>query len=378
MNTSLRAPFLLSAVLVAGCGGDGAINPLAPPEGAPVDASAVNMRLLGWLDLRTLTAGGSGGALPRGAGNWGYTAPNGRRFALTGTSYGLSVDEVTLPHHPRHVTLIPGPESPWREVKTYRDLAYVSTEANHGMDIVDLRDPDRPVKLSTYNATFTSAHTICIDEARGFLFANGTRNASRQTTGMRVLSLENPTVPREVGSFTSFYIHDCVVRGQTLFASAINSGFQAALDISNPANVREIARWTTGGRFTHNAWPTEDGRFLFTTDEVTNAPVETWNITDLSRPTRVSQYLGKPGTVAHNVFVFGKRLLIAHYTDGVHLLDVNDPTQPRLLGKYDTLPSERAGVVFDGVWGAYMFPGSDIIVASDMSGGLFVLEYTGS
>ena len=374
MNCSLRRAALVSLVaLLAACGGDEEDEPPLP-TGLTPDPSAVNMRVVGRLDLSTLTEGASGG---RGAGNWGYTAPNGRRFALTGTGFGLSIDEVTQPRQPRHIALISGPWNQWREVKTYKDIAYVSTEANHGMDVVDLRNPDRPVKISTYTETFTSAHTLCIDEARGLLFANGTRNASRASTGMRVLSLENPTVPREVGSFSGFYIHDCVVRGTTLFASAINSGFQAALDISDPTNVREIARWNTGGRFTHNAWPTDDGRFLFTTDEVVNAPVETWNITDLSRPVKVSQYLGKPGSVAHNVFVFGKRLLVAHYTDGVHLLDVNDPTQPRLLGKYDTLLDETPGVVFDGAWGAYMFPGSDIILASDMSGGLFVIEYTG-
>jgi hypothetical protein len=70
--------------------------------------------------------------------------------------------------------------------------------------------------------------------------------------------------------------------------------------------------------------------------------------------------------------VDGTRLLIAHYTDGVHLVDVANPTQPRLIAKYDTYPGE-APPPFAGAWGAYIFPGSDLIVASDMQGGLFVL-----
>jgi hypothetical protein len=31
-----------------------------------------------------------------------------------------------------------------------------------------------------------------------------------------------------------------------------------------------------------------------------------------------------------------------------------------------------------GAWGAYIFPGSNLIVVSDITGGLFVVGYTGS
>lgn len=380
----------VAAALCAACGGDSGesgkpVGPASPQDAATGDA--LNMRLLGRLDLPTITNAASALCHPdhcaenagaaRGAGNWGYTSPGGRRFALTGTSFGLSIDEVTEPSRPRHVALISGPESAWREVKTFREFAYVTTEANHGLDIVDLRTPDRPVKAGTFSETFTSAHTACIDEARGLLFANGTRNASRADTGMRVLSLADPLQPREVGSFRSFYIHDCVVRGTTLYAASIYEGFLAILDISDPADVREVSRFNTGRRFTHNAWPTADGRFLFTTDERPDAPLEGWDIRDVMRPVKVSEYLGKAGTIPHNVVVDGTRLLVAHYTDGVHLLDVADPARPRLIGRYDTFTTETPGDYFNGVWGAYIFPGTNLIVASDMSNGLFVLQYTG-
>jgi len=392
-----RAPIVVLAIVTSGCGGPSdPAEPLGPASASTtLPSPAINMRLLSRLDLATITSVVSATSNPpddpappdhsahdaqqatRGAGNWGYTAPDGRRFALTGTSFGLSIDEVSQPTRPRHVALISGPESGWREVKTYRDLAYVTTEASHGLDVIDLRTPDKPVKVRTYSDTFTSAHTLCLDESRGILFANGTRLNGRDS-GMRVLSLADPRQPREIGSFGSFYIHDCVVRGNTLYASAIYDGFLAVLDISDPTKVREQTRFSTGRRFTHNSWPTANGRFLFTTDERPDAPLEAWDISDPFRPSKVSEYLGKPGTVPHNVSVVeGNRLLVAHYTDGVHLLDIADPAKPRLIGRYDTFTSEVEGQVFDGVWGAYMFPGTKLIVASDMSNGLFVLEYTG-
>jgi choice-of-anchor B domain-containing protein len=389
-RAAVRAGLLLMAVTaLAACGGGEAGDPLAATSSPSTDgANALNMRLLGRLDLPTMT--GSVGAAchlecehvytegtPAGAGEWGYTARGGRRFALTGTSFGLSVDEVTESTPPRHVALIPGPESRWREIRTYRQVAYVTTEANYGLDIVDLSNPDRPAKVQTWSKTFTSAHTLCIDEVRGLLFANGTADASRNMTGMRVLSLQDPLQPREVGSFGSFYVHDCVVRGNTLYASAIYDGFLAVLDVSDPSNIREVTRFFTSQHWTHNSWPTPDGRYLFTTEERPGAPLEGWDIRDVLHPVKVSEYIGKAGTTPHNVLIDGTRLLVAHYTEGVHLLDISSPAEPRVLGHYDTFTTETPGVVFDGVWGAYIFPHSNLIVASDITNGLFVLSYAG-
>jgi choice-of-anchor B domain-containing protein len=336
------------------------------------------MALLAQVPLATLASQRLGAApLPTGtlsaAGNWGYTAPDGRRFALTGTSYGLSIVEVTDPARPRNIGVVPGPLSSWREVRTYRSYAYVTTEARHGLDIVDLADPDRPRLVQTWNRTFASAHSLWIDVGRGLLFANGTRDAAGASQGMRVLDLaRNAEDPEDLGGFTDFYIHDSYSEGDRLYAAAINGGFLAILDISNPRALRERSRFFTGGRFTHNAWLSRDGRYLFTTDERPDRPLEVWDLLNPLEPRKVAQYLGAPGTIPHNVMVDGDRLLVSHYTEGVHLLDVRNPEQPQLMGSYDTFPGSSAA--FSGAWGAYIFPGSDLIVASDIEGGLFIIR----
>ena len=235
---------------------------------------------------------------------------------------------------------------------------------------MDLRFPDHPRKVRTWNETFDSAHTLWVDAERGLLFANGT------TSGLHVLELEpDPENPRDVGSFRGFYVHDSYARGTTLFASAILDGFLALLDVSNPARIREITRFTTGGSFTHNSWLTVDGRYLFTTDERSGRPLEAWDILDPRSPRKVAEYIARPGTIPHNVMIDGDRLLVAHYTEGVHLLDIQDPERPRVLGYYDTYDGLSTG--FAGAWGAYIFPKSDLIVVSDINGGLFVVQYTG-
>lgn len=366
-----RLSVLPVLALLAACGSDqgSSVVGLTPPPTTFSPGASRNMSLLSRLSLTELSQGGA--TAISAAGNWGYTAPGGRRFALTGLSTGTSIVEVTNPSAPRRVAFIEGPANQWREIKTYRTFVYVTSEARgHGMDIIDMSDPDRPRKVQTYNRTFTSAHTLWIDEERGLLYANGTQ------FGMRVLDLEpDPSDPREVGAFTSYYLHDSYVRGDVLYGSAINNGFLGLLDVSHPEDIRELTRFTTGGQFTHNAWLSRDGRYVFTTDERPGRPVEIWDIADPFRPRKAAEYIGAAGTIPHNVLVDGDRLLVAHYTEGVHLLDVRDPERPAVMGFYDTFTGPGcASSPFCGVWGAYIFPGSDLVIASDMQGGLFVIR----
>lgn len=367
MSTRPVVAVLPVFLLLASCGGS-STTPSAPPvtsaaPGASPGAVSLNMVLRAQLTPAALGVSG-------GSGNWGYTSPSGRRLALVGTSAGLSVVDVTTPTSPRVTGQVAGGSSAWREVRTYRQYAYVTTEAQTGLDIVDLGDPERPVKLKTWSETFASAHSLWIDEERGLLYANGTQS------GMHVLDLaSDPASPRELGRFTDFYVHDCYGRGNRLYAAAIRNGFLGVLDVSQPGAIRELFRFATGGSFTHNAWLTRDGRYLFTTDERAGAPIEGWDLL-ASPPLKVSQYIGAPGSVPHNAVIDGDRLVLSHYTEGVHLLDVSDPTRPRVLGYYDTYQGSATG--FNGAWGAYLFPGTNLIVVSDISGGLFVVEYTGA
>jgi hypothetical protein len=142
MKPQRLTSLLLGGFLLAACGSD--------DNGAPKE-----LKFRAQLDLAAIGAPGGSGS-----GDWGYTSPDGRRFALTGNSAGLSIDDVTKPAQPRHIALIPAPQSLWREVKTFKNYVYVTTEATHGLDIIDMRDPDHPRKVQTWDKTFTSAHTL--------------------------------------------------------------------------------------------------------------------------------------------------------------------------------------------------------------------------
>lgn len=359
-----RAHVVVSLAILAGGCSDSTTPTDVPSADAANGRNMVRLAQLGFDQLAPGTVGA------RGSGNWGYTTPNGRRYALTGLSVGLSIVDVTSPSQPRVVGLVPGPVSNWREVKTYGHYAYVTTEAEHGLDIVDLSNPDQPRKVRTFTDAFARAHTLWIDAERRLLFANGTHPG---IGGVRILSLDDPEDPREVGAFDGYYVHDAYLQGDVLFAAAIRDGFLGLIDVRDPARPSEIARLPTGGSFTHNAWPTPDGLYVFTTDERPGRPLEGWDIRDPHRPRKVMEYIGAPGTIPHNVMVDAGRLLVSHYSEGVHLLDVRDPERPSVLGFFDTYQGSEAGFV--GAWGAYVFPGTNLILASDINSGLHVIEY---
>lgn len=79
-------------------------------------------------------------------------------------------------------------------------------------------------------------------------------------------------------------------------------------------------------------------------------------------------------SIVHNVEIYGDYALIAHYTAGIRLLDISDPTNPTEVAWYDSRPSTNTNT-FTGCWGVYMFP-SGKIIASDMNTGLYVLKPT--
>ena len=71
---------------------------------------------------------------------WGYVAPNGEEHALVGCANGFSYVNISDPSNPYEVFFVPGSNSIWRDLKTWDHYAYITTEAEDGLLIVDLND----------------------------------------------------------------------------------------------------------------------------------------------------------------------------------------------------------------------------------------------
>jgi choice-of-anchor B domain-containing protein len=301
-----------------------------------------------------------------------YVHSDGREYAAIGTDTGTAIYNITTPTAPVLRAFIPGPPSIWREMKPYQDYIYIVSEGNGagaGLQIVSMANPESPVLVNTYTATFTTAHTVTIDHDRALLYANG---ANGQAGGMRILSLANPASPVQVGSWFGLYVHDSHVRGDTLFAACIYAGQAVALDVSNVAAPAVLGQWSTPGNFTHNSWTSEDGNHLFTTDENATGYLTVYDISDLGNVVEVAQFSANPNAIVHNVRVKGDTAFVSYYTEGVRLLDISDPTTPVEFGYYDTWPGASGG--FHGDWDVDPFYPSGVFIVSDIESGLWIFR----
>jgi choice-of-anchor B domain-containing protein len=315
---------------------------------------------------------------------WGYTAPDGREYAILGTLNGTSIIDITDAPTLREVSFIPGPSSSWREMKTYRQYAFIVTEngtaAGAGLQIVDLSALPSPAKLArTYvwvdtvagtPRPFPNVHSVSVSE--NFLYLNG-----GGSNGIRILDIHDPLNPVQVGKYSTTYVHDSHIRRDTIFASTIGSNGLDIVDARNKSNPVLIKRIQYVGSGTHNAWTTPDRKFVITTDEVgtTNKSLKFWDIRTISNPSMVAEFTNTI-SIVHNVFVKGNLAYVAWYADGLKVIDISNPLSPQMVGFYDTYPGNPVAN-YVGAWGADPYFPSGKVIISDMQTGLYVVRYTG-
>lgn len=310
---------------------------------------------------------------------WGYEDELGNEYAIVGTSKGTSIVNITDPQNPVEVFWHPGTESIWRDPCVYGDFAYVTTEADDGLLIIDLSPLPQSTVLPTSvymgppGQTWTSAHTcFCDSQGRTYIFGSNRGNG-----GVIILDVStNPMQPTEVGSFDTWYCHDGYVRNDTMYLAHIYDGFFSLVDAANPSAPQLIATQPTPNLFTHNIWPSTSGQYVFTTDEVSGAYLAAYDISNPNGIVEVERIQNSPGAgvIPHNTHVRGDYLITSYYSDGIVIHDCTNPKNLVKVGQYDTFNGQTPG--FDGCWGVYPFFSSGTIIAADITEGLFILGPT--
>lgn len=319
---------------------------------------------------------------------WGYVHSTGIEYAIVGRRNRTEIVDIsTDPGSPTIVGTIPGPPSLWRDMKTRGSNAYVvhdsiSSGTNQGIQIVDLTDPTAVSVVANYTTNFDRAHNIFIEGK--YLYACEVSPPRSGANPLVILDLTNPTAPVEVGVYTNVRFHDVYVRGNLVYGAAEDLPGVVILDVTNKAAPIELGQFTTPEGVGHNTWLSDDGQFLFVTNEVLGGHLRIYDVSNPASAFQVGEYEARPNRVIHNVYVSGNFAYISYYAEGVVILDISDPTAPREVGVYDTsdvpLPDPPTSVfqVFHGVWGLYPFYPSEQIVASDIERGMFLLERTRS
>lgn len=349
--------------------------------------SGVNM--LAWLPIHEF------GEFATANDCWGYISPSGREYAIIGFNLGTGFADITNPTSPEIVAVLDGPESLWRDIKTYDEYAYAVSEGGGGIQVFDMTQIDQGTVTWLGNVTeagsvtTTATHNVAINTESGYLYRVG---GSSGVIGLRIYDLADPANPDYVGEWHGRYVHDAQIVSYTegpwagrevAFCASVNtsSGGGAGLDIvdvtdkSNPFVIGSTSySWPA---YAHQVWLTEDRQYAIVNDELGeqthDIPTTTRviDVSDLAHPFEATTFTNGNSSIGHNLYVRGDLSFHANYRSGLRVFDVSDPMNASEIGYFDTFP-ENDNLNFNGLWSNYPFFPSEIVIGSDIEKGLFV------
>jgi choice-of-anchor B domain-containing protein len=334
---------------------------------------------------------------------WGYTdSLSGKEYALLGTNNSLAIFALDgaagraqlvgrLPTHTGN--------SSWRDVRTYRDFAFVSSDSNgaHGVQIFDLRQL-RTIAAGAVPVAFTESahydgvrntHTIWINQATGFAYLAGTNTCGG---GLHMVNINNPLQPTFAGCFAQDgYTHetDCSIYngpdtehvGKELCLAADVDAL-LIVDVSNKASPQIISSTTYAGvGYVHQASFTEDRKYVLLDDELdeqntgANGKTYVFDFTNLDAPVLRGAFVHPRAAIDHNLYIRGNYVYESNYTSGLRVLALSNLASAQLseVGFFDTY-TPNDGRSFAGNWGNYPFFASGRVVLSSIGEGLFVVK----
>jgi len=380
-------------------------EPVLCADGEAAGFACEGVDLVSFLPLSAL----GGGPGERVTDVWGWTDPEtGREYALVGRTAGLAFVDISSPGAPRLVGLMPANPSHARDIKVYRDHAFLTGDGagDHGLlvfDLTRLRDVVGEAATFEPDARYdevASAHNLVIDTESGFAYTVGTNTGGQSCGGgLHMIDIREPLQPTFAGCFSDTEgliwtgrTHDAqctVYRGpdetyqgrQICFAA--NETAMRIVDVTDKSAPQPISTAShPGTAYVHQGWLTEDHRYLYVNDELdeivgTSDRTRTliYDVAELDDPILVAEHLGPDQATDHNLYIVGSRAYLANYQAGFRVLDISDPERPEEIGWFDTTPyGENPPGFGGGAWTAWPFFESGMVIVSSMNEGLFILR----
>ena len=274
------------------------------------------------------------------------------------------------------------------DVKSSGSLLYAATVIK-GILIFDVSDPSTPALVGQYVVpggrdsieTFTNIHNITLSPDGDTIYAI---NQSHRRSDLRLIDVSDPSAPRELGRYLvpgaqSVFdgVHDLYVGErdgrEIAFVNALQSGL-IILDVTDPADLVTLSTLAWDGIFSHSGWAFEAGgrHYYANNDEGYDQGVTIFDVTDLKRPEIVSEYFSRPGISVHNVEIVEGIAYLSYYLDGLRVLDLRDPANPREIGHFDTVGDSDERDINQGAWGVHVADGR--VYISDRETGIYAFE----
>ena len=248
--------------------------------------------------------------------------------------------------------------------------------ADFPVDVVDVTNPALPVLAAQIPE---EAHTLFTESRNGLTYAYfGNYDGSTP-----VFDVTNPAQPVRLGRYKTdgSIVHDLSIANGIAYLNAWEAGLQV-VDFTNPAMPTLVSKWApTTAYSSHSNWTTTAGgrKIALHGDEAYGAHLDIVDIDPASatfmKP--FATYKTRDWVSIHNIMAFGTKAYFTYYQDGVRVVDVADPANPKLLGYYNTWDPQAdytSSAFFEGAVGLDVDPARKLIFVADSPRGLLILR----
>ena len=335
--------------------------------------------------------------------NWGWKDPETEKeYVLLGLDDGTAFIDISDPENPFFLGKLPtaSTTSPWRDIKVFKDHAFIVSEAqNHGLQVFDLTKLRSVKNFEIFDASailedFGNAHNIWINEASSFAYVLG---SNLYAGGPVFIDISDPKNPKILGGYSrERYTHDAHVvnyigpdpefQGKEIFFGSNSDGGEnnriVILDVTDKLNPSKISTVDySGPGYTHQGFLTDDHRYFFLGDELDElkfglkTQTRIFDFSSLKEPKLHFKYFSNFDAIDHNGYIVGEHFFLANYSAGLRVIDISEVQNKTIFEKgfFDTYPSDN-NPKFNGVWSIYPFFESGVIAISDIDSGLFLVK----
>ena len=305
---------------------------------------------------------------------------DGNRSYIAGIG-GLEIVDITDPTAPQAIGHYPGS---WNDVRVVNDgtnvVAFLSPFRSEApTQVVNVTNPASPQMVSLLQEY---SHSLQIQERAGkkeLYLATYNESVPRYdvTAPLTPVRQGMAIVPGEVSG-----VHDLFVQGDMIYANNTTQGL-VAFDTSGgfgSSNV-EKGRYKLG--YSHASWAGTIGgrKIVLAGDEGMTGPttggahlsILEGDPASPSFMTEIAVYQSRPEVGIHYWEVHGDKVYIAYYHDGIRVIDMANPTQPREVAHYNDWIEENAyGGAFEGALAVRKI--GDLLYVADLERGLLVLR----
>jgi len=320
------------------------------------------------------------GEIAMSAGVARAVAVSGGYAYVVAGSEGLRVFDVRTPAKPV-AGAVAKPDDVYNDVLVHGTTLYVASQTK-GVVVFDVTDPTAiPVQLRTVPDTTVSLATTSLAIDGNTLYAT-----SPSPNGeVLIFDITTPTQPKLL---KRYYIDgalasagelpmDVAVLNNRLYVSNWTFGLSVS-DVTKPTEPKLLGRYSTGTSRTATVGVINDRTYAFDAGEDWGAHMSVLDVGNAASILSVGAFRIRPEVSIAKVTLSGTKLYASYYQDGLRIIDVSNPSNPRQVGYYNSWREADKGrglSFFEGLSNLHV-PGDGYIYATEDVRGLMIFRET--